>query len=368
MTTPALHFPYMFWAHHEGFLSPYCLSQSGMPVPEASFLEGLGVDIAHPCVEAKPALEARLGELFGVDPERVLVTVGASAAMQIAAMQWFRPGTRVAAEIPSYEPLRKLPTFFGAEPRPLVRRPEADWRLDPADVRVALSGGSGPGHVFMTNPHNPTGTMLDADAMRGIAAEAAAAGGNLVCCEVYMEFAPPAERLHVFDLAPNTVTIGSLTKAYGLGALRVGWLILGEGVARERMEIEDKSYLGYVDPPTCALRAGLRALDHLPGLLAPVRRIEAESRPVFERWLHESPAFEGILGPHGIIAFPRVRGVDDTAALVEYLQREHQVDVVPGEYFGQPGHLRVGFGVPVETLREGLARLERGVEAFLAAR
>ena len=57
---------------------------------------------------------------------------------------------------------------------------------------------------------------------------------------------------------------------------------------------------------------------------------------------------------------------DDTAALAAYLQAEHQVDVVPGEYFGKPGHIRGGFGVPVETLREGLTRLEQGILAFRA--
>ncbi len=362
----ALQFPYMFWAHHEGFLSPYCLSQSGMPVPETSFLAGLEIDVAHPCIEAKPAIEARLAELFDVAPERVLVTVGASSAMHFAALQWFRTGTRVAAEIPSYEPIRKLPTFFGAEPRPLERRMENGWQIEPEDLRIALEGGGGPGHAFVTNSHNPTGAMMDAERMRALAAETERAGGVLVSCEVYMEFVPNEERVHAFAVAPNTVTIGGLTKAYGLGALRVGWMILGEGLADQMMNVTDKSYLGYVDPPTPSLVAGLRALDHLPDLLQPVHRVASESRPVFERWLHETSCVAGTLGDHGIIAFPRVHGVDDTAALAAYLQAEHQVDVVPGEYFGKPGHIRVGFGVPVETLREGLTRLEQGILAFRA--
>lgn len=362
----SLQFPYMFWAHHEGVLSAYCLSQSGMPVPATDFLGGLQVDIAHPCVDAQPALERKLGELFGVPPERVIATVGASSAMHFCAMRWFRAGSRVAAEVPSYEPLRRLPRFYGADLRPLVRRPEAGWQIEPADVRAALSGGSGPGHVFLTNPNNPTGVLMEEDRVRAIAAEAARAGGLLVSGEVYGEFLPTERRVHAFALAPNAVSIGSLTKAYGLGALRIGWMILGEDVARESMQLLDMSYLGYVDPPTPSLVAARHALDHLPTLLQPLAKVNAECRPMWERWLRETPGVNCTIPEFGIIAFPEVEGIADTAALAVYLRENFQLDVVPGEYFGLPGHLRVGCGVPPETLRTGLDQLAAGLAAYRA--
>jgi len=60
-----------------------------------------------------------------------------------------------------------------------------------------------------------------------------------------------------------------------------------------------------------------------------------------------------------------VIGVDDTRTLARHLARSEQVDVVPGEFFGAPGHLRIGYAVPEETLREALARVERGIRSFL---
>ncbi|MCB9915700.1 MAG: pyridoxal phosphate-dependent aminotransferase [Planctomycetes bacterium] len=364
----SFYFPYMFWAQTESCLSPYSLSLSGMPAPDGSFLDGLGVDLAGPTAGALPELQAKLAELFDVEPERVLVVAGASSGMFLAAARWFRPGTRVAAETPSYEPLRALPLFFGAELRPLQRRLEDDFRVTPEAARSALAGASGAGHLFLTNPHNPSGARMEADEIAALAGEAARAGGVLACCEVYMEFVRPEERVHAFALAPNTITIGSLTKAYGLGALRVGWVILGEGLAHERAALMDRLFLAYVDPPSVALRAARRALDRLPQLLQPLRRVEEESRPLWERWLRETPGVEAHVPPRGLIAFPRIAGVPDTAELVRYLQHEHGVDVVPGEFFGAPGHLRVGCGVPAETLREGLARLTAGLEAWRARR
>ncbi|MCB9905360.1 MAG: pyridoxal phosphate-dependent aminotransferase [Planctomycetes bacterium] len=359
----ALHFPYMFWAQRESFRSPYCLSQSGMPSPDPAFLEGLSWDLAPQQADALPALRARLAELFGTDPARVVVTAGTSTAMAVCATRWFTPGARVAHELPCYDPLRTLAPRFGAEAVAVERRADEGWKLSPTRVRAALDGAR-TGHLFLSNPHNPSGLAQSAEDIVALAAEAERAGGVLISDEVYQEFLPPDERVHAFALAPNAVSIGSLTKGYGLGALRIGWILLGDALAERVDSVLDSLFLLTVDPATPCLRAGRRALDELPRLLQPLRRIEHESRPLWERWLTDCDAVESYVPRHGLIAFPRVKGVDDTRALVAHLQAKHGVDVVPGEFFGAPGHLRVGCGLPAESLREGLARLERGIADY----
>jgi len=233
-------------------------------------------------------------------------------------------------------------------------------------VRERLSHGTGAGHVFSSNPHNPTGALATADEMRALADEAARAGGLLVSCEVYMDYLPNERRVHAFALAPNAVTIGSLTKAFGLGALRIGWMILGEGLKAERARLVDMAYLAYIDPPTATMRAALRALDRLPQLLQPVRKVEVECRPHWTRWLRGTAGVECVVPEFGVFAFPRIVDVEDTVELVRFLQREHGVDTVPGEFFGLAGHLRVSCGVPAATLVEGLERLAAGLAAWRA--
>jgi len=337
-----------------------------MPAPDTGWLEDLEWDIAPQQQDALPALQARLAELFGTRPDRVIVTAGASTAMSVCALRWFTPGATVAHETPCYEPLQALIPRFGARAVPALRQLADDWRLAPVAVRDALEG-SNPGHLFLSNPHNPSGATQTADEICALAEEAARAGGLLISNEVYQEFLPPEERVHAFSLAPNAVSIGSLTKAYGLGGLRIGWILLGDDVARDAESVLDALFLLTVDPATPCLRAAHRALDCLPRLLQPLRRIEHESRPLWERWLSASDDFECHVARRGLIAFPRVIGVNDTRALVKFLQSEHGVDVVPGEFFGAPGYIRVGCGLPAESLREGLARLETGVRAFRAA-
>lgn len=367
-STPRLQFPYMVWAHTESSRSPWSLSQSGMPMADPSFLPERGfADLQQPSQEALGRYEAKLAELFDVAPERVIATLGASGGMLVAALRWFRPGSRVVVEVPSYEPVRALPAWLGAEVRYLRRRLEDGWQPDPDAAAAELARGPGPGHVFVTNLHNPTGVHSDRERIAALGRAAARAGGVLVSCEVYMEYVPAARRVHAFEAAPNGVSIGSLTKAYGLGPLRLGWIVLGEALAARRAEVQDMAYLAWVDPPTVALRAGSAALERLAELLQPLARVARESRPPWERWLASTDGVEAVVPEFGIIAFPRVAGVADTVALGAFLAREHQVDVVPGEFFGAPGYVRVGCGVPRATLEEGLARLARGIAAYRRA-
>ncbi|MFT7680426.1 MAG: aspartate/methionine/tyrosine aminotransferase [Planctomycetota bacterium] len=366
-TQKPLLFPYAEWLQSESFLSPYCLAQSGMPLPAPELLGDLaGAEwLTYPAADALPRLEARLAELFGVAAERIIVTPGATGAMNLCSQRWFRAGSRVAVEIPGYQGLRAYPAHTGAEVAPLERRLADGWQIDPAQVNRLLEGAT-PGHVLLTNPHNPSGAVLPDGTLAQIAEAAERRGGVLVSGDVYMEYATPEQRRHAALEAPNAVSIGSLSKAHGLSPLRIGWLILGEGLVHERRTLMDLAHLNWLDLPSPSLVAGRKALDHLPELLQPVRVIEHESRPLLQAWLRDNPSFSAIDTPFGLLSFPRVRGVRDTAGLARHLAKNHGLDVVPGEFFGQRGHLRITCGVPAATLEEGLRRLSAGVESWLA--
>jgi len=360
-------FPYLDWFERSSTRSSYCLSQAAMPAPDAPFLalDASAVGAAQ-ALPLRDDFERRLAGLFGTQPEHVLATAGASNALATAALAWFRPGTRVLYETPTYEPIRALAGVFGAEARPLTRRAKSGWRIDPNEVDAHVATDR-PTHVVLSNPHNPSGALLSAPDLRRIADSIAPTGGKLVSCEAYMEFAPtPEERVHAAAACANGVSLGSLSKAYGLAALRCGWLILGAGLADERVRLVDRRGLLIGPLAPAGLEAARRALDHLPQLLQPLRRVERETRPHFERWLRECPDVVTTLPPFGISAFPRIPGVSDTRALARELARRHDVDVVPGEFFGAAGHLRVSCGLPAPTLQAALERLELGLRAWRA--
>ncbi|MEO6709823.1 MAG: pyridoxal phosphate-dependent aminotransferase [Planctomycetota bacterium] len=361
------YFPYMVFARTRAQLARHCLTQSGMPTPAASEFELNGptraIDAGYAGAQALPEFEARIAAMLGVDPSRVIATLGATGGMHLAAWRFFGPGTRVASETPSYEPLRALPQAFGAETVLVERDPAAGWRLDPARVRRALAGAER-GHVFLTNSHNPTGALMSGQEIAALAREAERSRGVLVCCEVYLEFAELGERTPAFQVAPNTISISSLTKAYGLGGLRLGWIVLGEGLAGERASIMDLAYLTYVDLPTPALRAGVLALDQLQSLRGPLERVRRQSRPLFLKWLAGTAELRSSEPALGLTAFPEVVGVADTQALAAHLLERFDVGVVPGEFFGRAGHLRVGFAQEPARLEQALSQLREGIRAY----
>lgn len=364
------HFPYMDFARTRAHLAAHSLTQSGMPTPPPSEFElrqaSTAIDAGYAGNDALPKLEQRIARELDVDPRRVIATLGATGGMHLAAWAFFQRGSRVASEWPCYEPLRALPAVLGADCVQVRRRADDGWRLDPRDVDAAL-GSARPGHVFPTNSHNPTGALLDGATMAELAAVAARHAGILVCCEIYLEFAPRVASPSAYRIAPNAVSISSLTKAYGLGGLRCGWIVLGEGLIERRKEIEDLGYLTYVDLPTASLRASALAFDRLGELRARAKRVEVESRPVFLEWLRSTPGLNAHRPELGLTAFPRVDGVEDTRALAEHLLERHAVGVVAGEHFGAAGHLRIGHALPPDRLRPALDRLAEGLASFRAA-
>jgi aspartate/methionine/tyrosine aminotransferase len=364
------YFPYMEFARTRAHLARHILTQSGMPPPEASLelrAASALVDSGYAGIDALPELERHIAARLKVDPRRVIVTLGATGGMHLAAWRFFRPGSTVASETPSYEPLRALPRAFGAQVALIERDPLARWQLQPQSVRRALHGAQ-PGHVFLTNPNNPTGALLSGETLRELAQEAERCGGVLVSCEVYLEFEQPELRQAAFRMAPNAISISSLTKAYGLGGLRLGWMVLGEGLVHERESLMDLAYLTYVDLPTPALRAGLLAFERLEELRAPIAQVNRESRPLLLEWLERTPGVSAERPDLGLSAFPSIEGVGDTTTLADYLLKEHGVGVVPGEFFGRPGHLRIGCGLPPSGLSAALEQLGRGLEAFRKSR
>jgi len=354
----------MRFARTDALAHAASLTQSGMAAADrAHFAEISGLDLEWGGARALPELAALLAQRFGVRPEQVFLAPGATGAMSVVAAALFGPGNRVAVEVPSYEPLRVLPRREGATVVLVRRSLEQRWRLDPAAVEAALEGPER-GHVFLSSPHNPSGVRTSPADLATLAELAARRGGYLVCNEIYEEFVPDAAAFHAARDLRHGISLGSLTKAYGLGALRVGWAVLGEAAAREREAVEDASFLQYVDLPTSSLRAAHSALRQRDALLAPYRSVLAHSRPVLERWLASEPRFEALVPEHGIVACARVRGVDGTLAFARHLAAAEGLGVVAGEHFDAPGHVRLGYGTPPGILADALDRLSRGLRSY----
>jgi aspartate/methionine/tyrosine aminotransferase len=299
-----------------------------------------------------PLVEA-IASRYRVDASRVTTAQGTSGANFLVCAALVEPGDDVLVERPGYDPLLGSPRLIGARTHRFDRDFAAGYALDPDRVRRAITPRTR--LIVITTPHNPTSAVTDASALEEIGAVAASAGAHVLVDEVYQDAGAPAKppaatRGDVF------ITTNSLTKSYGLAALRCGWTISSPAFAERFRRARD-----VVDGTgsIVAERLAVLAFSRLDALHARARALLDANLRLVRDFLSSRPELEWVDPGDGTVVFPRVRGVDDTSSLADRLLREHETAIVPGRFFEAPAHFRLGFGGATEALAGGLERVGR---------
>jgi aspartate/methionine/tyrosine aminotransferase len=172
-------------------------------------------------------------ESYGVavDPARVVVTTGSSAAFILAFLALFEPGDRVAVALPGYPPYRHILSALGCEPVGIETTQATRWAITPemlmaAHRRAPLKG------VLVASPANPTGTMMPAQALGALVAAAESEGIRFISDEIYhgLDYAFPAAT--AARLSDNCVIINSFSKYFCMTGWRIGWMVAPEPLVR----------------------------------------------------------------------------------------------------------------------------------------
>ncbi len=347
-------FRYMEWAKRQQSGAGINLGASGIGPPDPGQLAlGAGqLDLAQRGYDMPPEARRRLAERLGVEPDRLMLTLGSSQGLYLLCSSWLQPGDLCLVERPAYELLPGLARLLRARVERIDRSPEDHYRL-PADLPARIAADQ-PRLVLLTNPHNPSGSLLSLDELVPVAEAVASHGGLLAVDEVYLEFLADAPRRSAQVLGDSVAVVSSFTKAFGLGTLRFGWLIAAP--ARIEEAIRTNNYISVLYPNPCAW-VGLRALDQLASLQARAAAVRARHLPIVRSWVASQPAVSWLPPDVGVIAFPRLAESVDVDRLCERLSEEHDTLVVPGSFFEAPQHIRVGFGIDEAALREGLSHL-----------
>jgi aspartate/methionine/tyrosine aminotransferase len=184
-----------------------------------------------------PSLRARIArhyrETYGVeiDPARVVVTTGSSAAFILAFLALFEPGDRVAVALPGYPPYRHILRALGCEPVAIETTRATRWAITP-DMLLAHHREAPLKGVLVASPANPTGTMMTGAALRDLIAAAEDAGIRFISDEIYhgLDYAFAAET--AARLSPNAVIINSFSKYFCMTGWRIGWMVAPEPLVR----------------------------------------------------------------------------------------------------------------------------------------
>lgn len=348
---------YMRWAkEHAG--ARYNLANSGLLgcTTEDLTFEPADLLVNGPNADGYPPLKEAIAAKYGVTPGQVVVAEGTSGANFLAFSALLEPGDEVLLEAPYYEPLAAALGFVGASIRTFVRRFEDGYRPDLADLERRLSPRTR--LVVLTNPHNPSGVLLPPAEVAEIGRRAGAVGARVLVDEVYLdtwfEAAPPS---HV-HLGPGFLATSSLTKSYGLSGLRCGWILAPEELAdRIRRTYDLMGAVGSVPGQTLAAAA----FRQLPRLAARSRAMLDPNLALVHAFLAEhTEQLECVIPERSMVAFPRLKHGADSEPLHDRL-RERETSIVPGKFFGEPRHFRLGFAVRTEDVARGLENLGKAL-------
>ena len=317
-------------------------------------------------LELRRALSAHLERLYGVRyaPENeILITVGASEAVDLSLRATCDPGDEVILHEPSYVAYEPAIVFAGGRVVHVATRFEDDFALDPEAVRAAITPKTKA--MFLGYPANPTGAVLD-DAVQDELARIAEEHDLLVYSdEIYDRLAYGTYRHRAFSSLPGmrerTILMGGFSKAYAMTGWRVGWLCAPAHILEGIVKVHQ---YGIMSAPTIAQDAALVALvEGEQSVAGMVREYDRRRRLLVDGFNELGlPTFE----PRGAFyTFPKISSTGMTSdEFAEALIGEEAVAVVPGSAFGPSGegHVRACYATSYEKLEEALERIGRFVE------
>ncbi len=312
-----------------------------------------------------PALRRRIARLYGewydvdLDPSRVVVTPGSSGGFLLAFTALFDAGDRVALGAPGYPSYRQILKALDLVPVEVQTAPENRLQPVPADLDGIDYQG-----LMVASPANPTGTMLDREALGALISACQERGAAFLSDEIYHGIEYERRAVSALEISDNVCVINSFSKYFSMTGWRVGWLVVPPAQVRQ---VERLAQNMFICAPHAAQVAALAAMDAGPELQANMK-VYAENRRLMIEGLPRA-GFDRIAPPDG--AFYVYADVShltgDSRAFAAEILDKAGVAVTPGLDFDPmrgAGTLRFSYARATADIVEGLERLK----SFMAAR
>lgn len=315
-------------------------------------------------------LKETIAQRYQVKAANVTLCAGASMGMFLASVALLNPGDEAIVEEPCYPPLLNIPLALGCRVKRLNRpfenafQPELSLLKKLLTKRVKL--------IYLTNLHNPSGARISQSDMVKIASLTKKVGAYVISNEIYMQYMkdniPPA-----FKLSDNVISMASLTKAYGLGWVRAGWVLSTPELASlfNRIIVYLVGQNSYPSE-----KIALFAFRKIKELQKYTDSLISINLPILRNWMEKEEMLEWVEPAGGAICFPRLPKGIKAMDFVAHLKKKYSTLVAPGEFFSGASlslrrdsasrHFRLGFGAKTEILKEGLSRISRALLTFRA--
>lgn len=304
-----------------------------------------------------PELRELLSNRFGnFSADDVLITVGAAAALYIVNTSLLNPGDEILVMHPNYGTNIETPKAMGVNVRYIELKFENGFRTDFTQIEKQINSRTK--LISITNPHNPTGVCLSADELNRFVQFAEKNNCYLLVDETYRELQETPLPLAA-SLSEKVISVSSLSKAYGMPGLRMGWIIT-KNKSLQEIFLAAKEQI-FVCNSLLDETIALQFLQQHGGLFPEIKNQLLENRKILFEYINNETRLEWIVPTGGVVCFPRIKKEANinSERFYKALNQELFTYVGPGHWFDMDKrYMRIGYGWPQkQELIQGLSNL-----------
>jgi aspartate/methionine/tyrosine aminotransferase len=317
----------------------------------------LELPLYYPEVNGTTLLRERIAAMYpNASAANVLVTVGAAQANSMVCSTLLETGDEVIVVSPGYRQVWGLAKNAGCRVKETQLRQENNWRLD-VDELERLAGPKTK-LISIVNPNNPTGSILSLENMNRIVSICRKTGAWLHADEVYRGTELAGDETPSFwGMYERAICVNSMSKAYGLAGLRIGWAVASPEMIEELWRRHEYAVIAASGPSMKLAEIALQPAKRKM-LLDRQKKLSREGHAVLENWVKaQDGRFSVSRAVATSIAFVRYNFDMPSAELADHIRRKASVLVAPGGYLGTEHHLRITVGYEPEKVRTALERI-----------
>lgn len=319
--------------------------------------ELLPLKLTYGAIEGSERLRGNIASLYARQkPENVTITHGAIGANMLVYATLVEPGDRVISVLPTYQQHYSIPESFGAEVQVHKLREENSFLPDLDEIERMITPNTR--LIALTNPNNPTGAVMDRAMMQRLADIAARVGAYVLSDEVYRGVDQVGDELtlSMADLYERGISTGSMSKAFSLAGLRLGWIVGPKDLIHAVSIHRDYNTIsvGMLDDHFASI-----ALEHRGAILKRNRAIVRENLAILDRWVAGEPAISYVKPKGGTVALLKYDFDLPSRDFCVRLLEAEGVMFTPGSALDMEGYVRIGYANNRAVLEEGLPRVSR---------
>jgi hypothetical protein len=355
-------------------LVEYDLSQSGIMAVTLNNLVEMGLDMKElmdmplECSQSDGTLELKdlLCKIYpGAKRENIEVTNGTSEANYILALSQLKNGDDFALEIPNYMQLWGVPRSLGVNVKTFSLNVEDNWEPNWDEFEKAVNPNTR--MVYISNPNNPTGSILSDAACERIVKRCEEMDCYLLSDEVYLGAELEKERTKSFwGMSDKVIVTSGLSKAYGIPGVRIGWIIGPKEVVYDCWTQHDYITIGPNKISDRITRIAVKE-ENRDKLFNRTRYVLQKNIKIFREWAAEFGDFFTFKEPEaGAICFLKYKADIPGVKLCERILKNKNTLIVPGSYLGMESYIRIWLGCSDEAKWcEGLKRIKEEIKAIM---